>query len=97
MLRKTIAVGPLEPVASCVTGGTGVAKERVCGSTSRDAELAPRALGSFPREFLSAMIIVMAQEDCVRRENGKSEGCVKVEMSLAFSMLGLKHTRSRSP
>jgi hypothetical protein len=25
MFRKTIAVGPFEPVASCVTGGTAVA------------------------------------------------------------------------
>jgi hypothetical protein len=28
MFMKTIAVGPLEVVASCVTGGTGVANDR---------------------------------------------------------------------
>lgn len=28
MLRKTMAVGPFEPTAFCVTGGTGVAKFR---------------------------------------------------------------------
>jgi hypothetical protein len=28
MFMKTIAVGPLELVASCVTGGTGVANDR---------------------------------------------------------------------
>jgi hypothetical protein len=30
MFKKTIAVGPLEPVASCVTGGTAVANPFRC-------------------------------------------------------------------
>lgn len=29
MFIKTTAVGPLEPVASCVTGGTGVARDLI--------------------------------------------------------------------
>lgn len=64
-----MAVGPLDPVASCVTGGTGVAKERDCGRARREAEPAPSDLGSFPREVLSAMVSRMARMDCfVKRE-----------------------------
>ena len=30
MFKKTIAVGPFDPAAFCVTGGTGVANDLVC-------------------------------------------------------------------
>ncbi len=34
MFKKTMAVGPFDPAAFCVTGGTGVANVRVCEATS---------------------------------------------------------------
>jgi hypothetical protein len=66
-----MAVGPFEPVASCVTGGTGVAKERVWGRARREAEPVPRIRGSFPRVFLSTMVVAMAQEIRVEDVKGK--------------------------
>lgn len=59
MLRKIIVVGFFEFVVFCVIGGIGVVKEWVCGSMSCDVEFVLRVLGSFLREFLSVMIIVM--------------------------------------
>lgn len=38
MFKKTMAVGPFDPAAFCVTGGTGVANFRVCNAISRVAQ-----------------------------------------------------------
>lgn len=59
MLRKTMAVGPLEPVASCVTGWAGVAKYRAwfdsCEETRGDDEPRERPLANCLVEILDAM------------------------------------------
>lgn len=38
MFRNTMAVGPFEPSAFCVTGGTGVAKDLVCNAPILDRQ-----------------------------------------------------------
>lgn len=61
MFRKTIAVGPFEPAASCVTGGTAVAipylwlppKARQLRGTGRMAEVA--ALAHTRREIAKGL------------------------------------------
>lgn len=50
-----MAVGPFEPVASCVTGWAGVASFLCCGNKRPDAGREPTDLGSRPREVLRAM------------------------------------------
>jgi hypothetical protein len=67
MFRKTIAVGPFEPAASCVTGGTAVAipylwlppKARQLRGTGRMAEVA--ALAHTRREIAKGLRNDMAE------------------------------------
>lgn len=82
-----MAVGPFEPVASCVTGGTGVANDRVWGRARREAEPAPSVRGSFPRVLLNAMVIAMAQENCVGERWGRERFVREIEISVVFSMV----------
>lgn len=50
-----MAVGPFEPVASCVTGWAGVASFLCCGNKSPGVAREATTLGSRPREVLRAM------------------------------------------
>lgn len=60
ILRNTIAVGPFDPVASWVTGGTGVAKCRawaaIWGRTSREDEFLDTLFKSGCAQILDDMI-----------------------------------------
>lgn len=59
-MRKTMAVGPLEPVASCVTGCAGVAKYLAwfdsCDETRRDGEPRDSPRARCFVEILDAMV-----------------------------------------
>lgn len=50
MFMKTIAVGPLEPTAFCVAGGTGVARCRICDPPRADMDDVAALLESWPAE-----------------------------------------------
>lgn len=76
MLRNTIAVGPLDPVASCVTGGTWVASVLAWDGTRRDIanELAAGARFAEvrPRAKLSGSFVQGCRKDIGATEKGKA-------------------------
>lgn len=72
MLRNTIAVGPLDPVASCVTGGTWVASVRECDGIRRDIAAGARVAEVSPRAKLSGSFVQGCRKDIGVTEKGKA-------------------------
>ncbi|MBE3048995.1 hypothetical protein IMZ48_42155 [Candidatus Bathyarchaeota archaeon] len=74
MLRNTIAVGPLDPVASWVTGGTWVANVLVCDGIRRAIANELAAGGRFaevrPRAKLSGSLAQGCRNDICRSARG---------------------------
>ena len=94
MFMKTIAVGPFEPVMSCVTGGTTDAIDLLfCGSHSPlDAvasfEVVAARLASFGSAVLAAIRSIW---DVMCRGYTEADGMRRLFRCLVASFLGVDH------